>query len=111
MRLLKIDAVIHMQKGPPQKRFFEGCSSPFMRLAQHFAACFALGASKRLALSVEKNDVLRPGIAGMSGSMAIRLRPCMSTSPAPRGRVVLRVTGTALYLVYQVYGIRQKATS
>ena len=32
------DAVIHMQGNPPQKRILVGCSSPFMRLAEHITA-------------------------------------------------------------------------
>ena len=28
-----VDVVIHVQECPPHKRFFVGCSSPFMRLA------------------------------------------------------------------------------
>ena len=38
------DAVIHMQESPPHKRILVGCSSPSMRLAEHLAARFALGA-------------------------------------------------------------------
>ena len=32
------DVVIHMQEGPPHTRFLAGCSSSFMRLAQHLTA-------------------------------------------------------------------------
>ena len=32
------DAVIHVQESPPYKRFLVGCSSPFMRLAEHLTA-------------------------------------------------------------------------
>ena len=38
-------AVIHMQESPPHKRFLVGCSSPFIRLAEHLSFRFALGAS------------------------------------------------------------------
>ena len=31
------DAVIHLQECPPHKRFIVGCSSPFIRLAQHLS--------------------------------------------------------------------------
>ena len=41
---IALDAVIYMQDGPPQKRFFVGCSSPFTRLA-NTSRLFALGAS------------------------------------------------------------------
>ena len=40
-----VSRVIHMQESPPHKRFLVGCSSPFMRLAQHLTALRALGAS------------------------------------------------------------------
>ena len=33
-----IDAVIHFQESPPRKRCLVGCTSPFMRLAQHLTA-------------------------------------------------------------------------
>ena len=33
-----VDAVVRMQENPPQKRVFVGCSSRFMRLAQHVTA-------------------------------------------------------------------------
>ena len=33
-----MEAVFHMQEIPPQKRFIVGCSSPFMRLAEHFTS-------------------------------------------------------------------------
>ena len=33
-----LDAVIDMQEIPLQKRFLVGCSSPFIRLAQHLTA-------------------------------------------------------------------------
>ena len=37
--LNSVDAVIHMQESPPpQGRFLVGCSSPFMRLAEHLTA-------------------------------------------------------------------------
>ena len=39
------DAVIHTQESPPQERFLVGCSSPFMRLAQHTSWRVALGAT------------------------------------------------------------------
>ena len=32
------NAVIHMQESPPHKRFSVGCSSPFLRLAEHLTA-------------------------------------------------------------------------
>ena len=32
-----LDAVIHTQESPLHKRFLVGCSSPFMRLAEHLA--------------------------------------------------------------------------
>ena len=44
-------------QSPSYERFMKGCSSPFMRLAEHLM-------------------VLRSGIVGMRGSMVIGLRPC-----------------------------------
>ena len=46
LRTHLIDAVIHMQGNPPQKRSLVECSSPFLGLAQHLTSWrFALGAS------------------------------------------------------------------
>ena len=44
---IKLTLVTHRQENLPQKRFFveDAASSPFMRLAQHLTARFALGAS------------------------------------------------------------------
>ena len=69
-----IHAVIHTQENPPQTRFLVGCSSPFMRLAK---------TPDDVCLGRLKPDVLRPGIAGMRGSMVKRLRPCMTISTPP----------------------------
>ena len=33
-----VTPVIHTQESPPHKRFLVGCSSPFMRLAEHLTA-------------------------------------------------------------------------
>ena len=72
-----------MQESPSHKRFLAGCSSPFMRLAQHLTSlrnCCNQCLSGRW-----KPDVPRPGIVRMRRSMVIRLRPCMkmSTTPLP----------------------------
>ena len=37
-KINSLDAVINMQETPPQKRFVVGCSSPFVRLAEHLTA-------------------------------------------------------------------------
>ena len=63
---------------------------PFMRLAEHLTIRFALGASNQRLPGRRKHDVLRPGIAGMRGSMVIRLRPCMiSSTPSPAINVLV----------------------
>ena len=88
-KVVLIGAVIHKQESrhkvqrPSYERFLEGCSSPFMRLAEHVTARRAW--CKQCLPGWCKPDVLRPGIVGMRGSMVIRLRPC--TSPPPVGRV------------------------
>ena len=61
-----VDAVIHMQESPPQKRFLVGCSSPFMRLTQHLTV---LRAWCNVFLVGAKPDVLSPGIVGMRGPL------------------------------------------
>ena len=53
------DAVIHMQESPPQKRFLVGCSSTFMRLAQHRTAL-----ASNVLLFRLKADVVLPGVVG-----------------------------------------------
>ena len=65
-----------VQESPPHKRFVVGCSSPFMRLAQHLKALRAW--CKQGCLVGKKSDALRPGILVMRGSMTIRLQPCMT---------------------------------
>ena len=55
-------------RSPSFERFLEGCSSPFMRLAEHLTA---LCAWCKHCLP----DVLRPGLVRMRGSMVMRLRP------------------------------------
>ena len=63
-----------MCRSPFYERFLEGCSSPFMRLAEHLTTLRAW--CKQCLLVLWKLDVLRPGIVGMRGSMVIRLGPC-----------------------------------
>ncbi|CAN0126745.1 unnamed protein product [Laminaria digitata] len=62
---------------PPPKRFLVGCGSLFVR-PEHLTALRAW--CRRYLPGRWKPDVLRPGIAGMQGSVAIRLRPCMIRS-------------------------------
>ena len=62
------------------------------------------------AWSVKTLPVLVPGIAGMRGSMAIRLRPCVTTSaPHPRypflRRQLLLVVGTSAFSMFFVFGV------
>ena len=66
---------------PSYERFLEGCSSPFMRLAEHLTALRAW--CKQCLPGWWKSDVLRPGGVGMRGSMVIRLRPCTNWAHAP----------------------------
>ena len=78
------DAVIHVQKSPPHKRFLVGFSSPFTRLAEHFTALRAwwwrcmLNTSRPFALGdgdvyvVGENPTCSgPAFLGMRGSMVI----------------------------------------
>ena len=61
-----IDAAIHMRENPSQTRFLEGCSSSFMRLAQHLTFRFALGASN--AFLVGENPTCSvPALWGCEG--------------------------------------------
>ena len=46
--------------------FLVGCSSPFVRFAEHLAASFALGARDACLLG-ENPPVLPPGTVGMRG--------------------------------------------
>ena len=64
-KTIKFGVVIHMQESPPQKRFFVGCSSPFMRLAQHLTAL--RGWWKQSLPHRRKPDVLRPSIVECEG--------------------------------------------
>ena len=75
-------------RSPSYERFLEGCSSPFMRLAEHLTALRVW--CKQCLPGWRKPDVLRPGIVGMRGCMVIQLRPCKTeytpppAAPAPR---------------------------
>ena len=42
-QISSFDAVINMQESPPHKRLLVGCSSPFMRLAEHLTVIRAWG--------------------------------------------------------------------
>ena len=81
------DAVIHMQVSPLHKRFFVGCSSPL---------CDSANISRRIALGTSdvclvcETDALRPDIAGMRGSIVMRLRPCMVLN-TPSSKLTERV--------------------
>ena len=76
---------IYMQERPPPKRvlLLIGCSSSFTRLAEHPPTFHAW--CKQYLPGRGKPYVLRPGIVGMGGSMAIPLQPCMiwGTPPPP----------------------------
>ena len=63
---------------PPHKRFFAGCSTSFVRLAQQLTAFRAW--CKQCLFGRRKPDVVRPGMAGMRESLLIRLRAC---TPSP----------------------------
>ena len=60
------DAIIHTQESPPHKRFWAGCSSPFMRLAEHLTALLALGASD-VCLVGENPTYSAPALQGCEG--------------------------------------------
>ena len=62
---------------PPGHSWFSvGCSSPFMRLAEHLKA---LGTGYTRCLpGRRKHDVPRPGIVGMRGPMILTLRQRMT---------------------------------
>ena len=62
-------------RSPPYERFLEGCSAPFMRLAEHLTALRAL-VQAMSAWSMKTRRAPSRGIVGMQGSMVIRLRPC-----------------------------------
>ena len=85
--LILFDAVIYMQESQPHKRFLliARCSSISMRLARHLTALRA--GCKQCPPGLPEPDMPNPGIVGMRGSVAVRLRPCMTSStPARIGR-------------------------
>ena len=68
-------------RSPSYKRFLEGCSSTFLRLAEHRTALRAW--CKQCLPGWLKPDVLRPGIVAMRGSVVkeisavlVRLTTC-----------------------------------
>ena len=72
----EFNTAIHTQESPPHKWFLVGCSSPVKRLAKHLTTPCAW--CKQCLPGRPKPDVLHPGIAGMRGSMIIRLWPYMT---------------------------------
>ena len=82
------DAVIHLQERPPHKRFLVGCSSPFMRLAEHLTAIRVRLKQWLVVWSVKTKRA--PSRHCRDGSMVIRLRTAMHvmSTPPPSSHLV-----------------------
>ena len=109
------DTAIHMQESPPHKRFSAGCSSPFMRLAEHLTRRFVFSASNACLIGKQPH-ALRPVIVGMRGSVVYDYGHAWheySPPPSPSAfryvaclqleRVLLRPLRTALVFFVAVY--------
>ena len=93
-------------QSPFHERFLEGCSSPFIPLAEHLTARRAW--CKQCLPGWWTPNVLRPGIVGMRGSMIIRLRPCTNW---PSTRTPMRLQRSMkLQSAVQIYGWLTKYT-
>ena len=97
-QIKSLDAVIHTQESPPQKRFLVGCSSTLMRLAQHLTAlrawCYiVLYSASDVCLVGENPTCSVPALQGCEGLLCYVC--LLYTSPSPRDKRQSRMPSSA----------------